>query len=238
MADLDKTFSSHFTRKQSSIREKSNLAFKATLEKQGKPGPITGLIADKLPEKLASLKDSMYDKRAMRRDAVEIQNLTSEIDARLSAGSSGVLIRRITIMHTGDAGTTIPIYAGLQVAGDGENELDALSKYNNIKSGIEGGSRNQEALGAVCTPQNPTGERLKAEQTIQALPSGFNLGYASSLSNVIYKSLETNPKNIGKIEIGGQVSPLQPTSFIEDSFFFISKEEWVQRKDSTSNTMP
>ncbi len=217
-----------FQRQQAQQQERQSLAMAKANQRAARPGPLGAYNWNNLPEALNKLAAFAYDKLAQNRDDSELAALASEIEARFSKGAGGVLIKRLTQRVPDSAGNFLPQYLGLQVAGEGMSEPEAMLAYR--KAIDDAAGPRQPRFGAVCTASNPTGQRLRSQATLRAAPDGFNFGYASALAARVMPSYETNPANIGRIEMFGQASPIQPRSYIEDSFHFISKADWDKWK--------
>ena len=71
-----------------------------------------------------------------------------------------------------------------------------------------------------------------APALLKAAPDGYNSGYASRLADKITTTYQDNPLNMGRIEIMGKASPIQPKSYLEEHLFYVSKTEWEKRKAS------
>ena len=196
-----------------------------------KPSPIGAYNWVNLPEALGKLSEWAYGKLAESRDTGELGALAAEIEARFAQGAGGVLVKRLTQRVPDSAGNFHPQYLGLQVTGTGASEPQALLAYRKAKD--EAAEPPEPRLGALCTGTNPTGKRRPAQAELRAAPEGFNFGYASALAASVMRSSESNPHNIGRIEIFGQASPIQPRSYIEESFFFVSRADWERRKVTT-----
>jgi len=48
----------------------------------------------------------------------------------------------------------------------------------------------------------------------------------------IAKTYEDNPANMGPIEVAGHALPIQPKSYLDESFFVVSSRQWTDWKAS------
>lgn len=184
-------------------------------------------IIKKISGYLNKGNESLYSKYAREQDVPALFSLEKEIDARIKKTGIGVLIQRLTKRAPDLAGNFLPEYMGLLIVADGFDEIEAQSNYDSKKNP----STSQASNMGVCTPLNPTGRPERVVQTTEIGPSreGYNMGYASQLADKVNSVLKNNPKNIGEIAFDSIVSPIQPLAYIEEEFFFISKEDWLNR---------
>jgi len=73
---------------------------------------------------------------------------------------------------------------------------------------------------------------VKAQAVLRAAPKGFDFGCASAMAARIAKTYEDNPANMGPIEVAGHALPIQPKSYLDESFFFVSSRQWTDWKAS------
>jgi hypothetical protein len=199
----------------------------ASLQKPVATLTSTETLKDAVPAVMSKVTELSYDKFARQQDKADLPALEAEIEARIKSTGNGVLIKRITMMITDSAGDFAPRYLGLIVAADGPSSAEAEINYN---KGLKQTPAKNNSLGdAVCTISNPTGERKTEGAMLKAAPEGFNNGYASQLAGKMMRVLEKNPSNVGSIEFGSTAFFIQPNSYLKEDFFFISKEDWLNR---------
>lgn len=230
MPTSDSAMNDRFNSQQRQVAQTKAVALNLLLQKSGKPNSVDASAFDKIPEWLKEANEGLYNYLAKSQDKKHLSALASEIEARFNHGTGGVLIRRITKRTADGAGNFLPSYVGLQVIGQGDTKLLAMLDYEDRLAAATETGRYAPVKTTVCTPQNPTGERLKATATLSAAPEGFNMGYAAAMAASISEVMKSNPENVGKIVIGGNAFPIQPKSFLEDEYLFISRDQWVSVK--------
>lgn len=221
---------SRFERKQANLQQRHQVALEKSVAKASTPSRVGRFNWDNLPEALKRLNEFLFEKLATSRDDRELGALAHEIEARFQDGASGVLIKRLVRRRPDSAGNFLPEYVGLQVAGTGATRIEALTSYQAARRAAF--EPPAEDKSAVCTAANPTGRPVKAQAVLRAAPKGFNFGYASAMAARIAKTYEDNPANLGPIEVAGHALPIQPRSYLEESFFFIGSQQWADWKAS------
>ncbi len=219
-----------FERQQANLQQRNQSAFEKSVEKASTPSRLGKFNWDNLPEALKRLNEFLFEKLAASRDDRELGALANEIEARFEDGASGVLIKRLIRRIPDSAGNFLPEYVGLQVAGTGATRMEALASYRAARRAAFEPSAEDKT--AVCTAANPTGRPVKAQAVLRAAPKGFNFGYASAMAARIAKTYEDNPANMGPIEVSGHALPIQPKSYLDESFFFVSSQQWADWKAS------
>jgi len=230
MTIRDSHLQQRFERQQANREQRNQLAFGKRVEKASTPSPIGKFNWDNLPEALKRLSEFLFEKLAANRDYRELGALADEIEAKFQEGASGVLIKRLTRRIPDSAGNFLPEYLGLQVAGTGASQMEALASYEAAKRAAFKSPAEDQTV--VCTAANPTGRPVKAQAVLRAAPKGFNYGYASAMAAKIAKTYEDNPGNMGPIEVAGHALPIQPKSYLEESFFFVGMKQWAGWKAS------
>lgn len=225
MASVDQTFQDRFTRQQSRSGERAAANLQTKLGQTMKPRPVISTLMDKIPDWLKSANEALYGLVAKVNDRRHLSAVSREIDARFRSAAGGVLLRRITKRVAGEGGFQ-PIYVGLQVVGQGDTEMSAIADYEDRLARATETGRYAPATPTICTPQNPTGERLKAQATISATPEGFNVGYGSAIAAAVSDAMSSNPRNAGEISFGPHASPIQPKAYLEFAYLFITKKQW------------
>ena len=126
--------------------------------------------------------------------------------------------------------SVLPEYLGLQVVGTGASQMEAQASYEAAKRAACESPAEEKT--AVCTAANPTGRPKKAQAALRAAPKGFNFGSASAVAAKIAQTYRDNPANMGSIEVAGHALPIQPRSYLEESFFFVGMKQWADWKAS------
>ena len=196
MATLDQSMSDRFGRRQERVAQARDVSWQKSVASAGELAKAKEGAGEQIAGGMRQGAEWLYDYVAKGRDDEHLAARSEEINARFRNGVGGVLIRRITKRTADGAGNFLPSYVGLQVVGQGDTELLAQLDYEDRLAKSSGTGRYTPAKMTVCTPQNPTGEPLKAQAMIAATPEGFNMGYASAMAASIAGVMSDNPRNI------------------------------------------
>jgi len=194
-----------------------------------------------------NLNEALYASKALEADERHLNHVGKEIDYRVRS-DGGVLVKRMTQRKLDPEGTPIPAYIGLQVVGGGSSQEAALARYydrgkepfvvdatectaenpSGAPMHCEFSGEESTVIGSitvkniVCTPLNPTGRGNKSQAEIKPAPKGFNMGYASQTAKKISDVVNSGAGN----------------QYLEEDLFYISKEEWDNRKANSPNQSP
>lgn len=228
---VDPAQRARFERQQQGHAQRQQAGFGKLLEGRKQLHDSKGSAMQAVADKLVEANDALYKYLAKGEDARHLGALAGEIEARFAQGAQGVLLQRITQRLPDSAGNFAPRYIGLQVVGQGDTELLAVLDYTQRQQADSPAAPGAfDRLTAVCTPLNPTGGTQKAPAVLRAAPEGFNMAYGSMVAGKVMGVMEVNPRNVGRIDLGDNRSPLQPRAYLDREFIFVSREAWGARK--------
>jgi len=233
-------------------RRNSNLTPDKLLDSLNSPNnKANNSLFDMAAGVIASTSKWVYEKFADQEEHIHLLKNKQEIDNRIR-NSGGVLFNRLTRMEPDSRGEFIPVkYIGIEIVGDGANEVEARLEYNNkmvrpfIKesdvctidnpfgSPMSCRTTNEfhenssvPVRKVVCTPMNPTGGPIRSQAHFSEVPSYTNAGYRRQVAYEVEKVYEVNPKNISQVNFGSKASPLQARAYLRRELFFISEGQW------------